>query len=181
MRESWHQTNWPLIDAADKEYQAYIKDQQLKFGKETGMLPALRFVMELQDESDKAIFEMTKHKIYREDRCKRAIKEYEDSEKQLSDNAVTYSHLNYIRNYYGDKINKLRKVPVFNTSYTAQKDAGGNLMYKAEKLAEKQTCDDFDLFRLKQQGPKEVYGMYCEDGTNHLIKCQWGKCVISQD
>lgn len=181
IQQSWWADNWPLIDAADKEFQAYVKDEQLKHGVDTGQLPALRFMMELQIKAHENVYRITKHEAHRDERCIRTLDKYLEPEMQLSEDEIKYAHLQFLRRYYGNKIEDPHAVPVIKSEYRARRDAGGKSLFNVEKMATKQLCDDFETLSLLNKGPKEVYGIFCEDQNNYLIMCKWGQCEIIRE
>lgn len=181
VQQQWWADNWPLVDAADKEFQSAIKDAQLKYGVQTGQLPALRYMMELDVKAKQNIYRLTKHEAYRNDRCIRALDKYLEEDMQLTRDEVKYAHLQFLRAYYGNKIEDPHPVPVINSEYSAHRDAGGKSLFDAEKIAGKQLCDDFETLSLLEKGPKEVYGIFCDDGQNHIIMCKWGRCEVVKE
>lgn len=181
VQQQWWTDNWPLVDAADKEFQYFVKDEQLKHGAQTGQLLALRYMMELDLKARQNIYQLTKHEAYRDDRCIRALDKYLEEEMQLPEDKVKHAHLQFLRAYYGEKIADPHPVPVINSEYSARRDVGGKSLYKVEKIADKQLCDNFEILSLLEKGPKEVYGIFCENGKNHMIMCKWGQCEVVKE
>ncbi len=181
VQRQWQDNNWPLVDAANKEFQVHLKDSQLKHGSEAGQLPFLRYLMELDNQAREDLYRFMRHEAYRDDRCVRALDKFLLSQWQLSADKRQYAYLQFLRKYYGKKIASPHSVPDIETEYLAQRDVGGESLYQAENMAEKSLCDDFEILNLLQQGPREVYGIFCNDEENHLIKCEWGNCRIFQE
>ena len=189
VQRQWWADYWPLIDAADKEYRSHVKAEQLKLGEKTGLLSALRYRMELSLKADNMIYRISKHQAYRDRRCVRALDEYSREDMALSADPLKYAHLKFLRgfynqeqdNMYGSKIESPHPVPFIDSKYKAQRNAGGKSQYLVEKIVTRQLCSNFEILSLMQNGPLEVYGVYCDDQTNRLVTCDWGQCEIFKE
>jgi hypothetical protein len=170
-----------LSRLSEKELNNNIQLRQGQNGKIAGQLDAIRFVLDAQRDGSVDLVDRIVRTNYREKACERYLNPYRTGEKDMEKNGVLFPVLEIIKaDHIEETTTQPRLVPKIDSNLKGQRKKGRSLLL-VEKIARKRICLEHSVINILSDWPLEYYGVYCKNGNQVVVRCDWGNCKQGED
>ncbi|MBL4865976.1 MAG: hypothetical protein JKY67_06335 [Pseudomonadales bacterium] len=181
VQHKWWEKNWPYIAVSEKELNDNIQLRQGQKGKIAGQLDAIRFVLEAQQDGNVDLVGRIVRTNYREKACERYLDPYRSGQKDMDKNEVLFPVLEKIKaDHMEEATTQPHLVPKIDSNLKGQRNKGRSLVL-VEKIARQRICLENSVINIYSKWPLEYYGVYCNDGNQVVVRCDWGNCKQGED
>jgi hypothetical protein len=175
-QKNWWYRNWPMVAAADAEFEVHSREYQSRLGEITGQLYALRFDLEARTQANETIETNVRRSTRRDRTCLYYLDLYDVGQLDLSNNEQHHPVLNQMQAEDLRAANsRPRRAPHIHYGFIPQKNAGRSLAL-VEKFVRNEFCVGAQIINIFEQWPRELYGVFCPDVDPIALECEWGRC-----
>lgn len=174
-RQNWWQRNGAFVQGADFGL-AYDLVQVTDERVETGARVAMALTWNIVEAAEADVRERLAGRQAAEV-CRDVLEQYSRGDYDLRSNSRLYNELVSLQGRQQRQGDDLRlKQAAVNA---ASGKVYGRSFYVVEKMAVRNGCAGARVQLLKNAWPNEVYDATCPDGSQLLVRCEWGNCRLT--
>lgn len=181
VQHKWWEKNWPYVAVSEKELNVNIQLRQGQNGRIAGQLDAIRFVLEAQRDGNEDLVSRIVRTNYREKSCERYLTPYRNGDKDMDKNTALFPILENIKvDHIEEATTQPHPVPKIDSGLIGRRNEGRSLIL-VEKITRKRICLQNTVINLLSDWPLELYGIYCDNGKQVVVRCDWGNCKEGEE
>lgn len=176
LRQQWQKNYWPALNAADYQYNLKQAARTYLYNGEKVSLPAVKLMTQQKSAALDSMYRAKRLPEKQREYCETRLSSYERHEDGLGNPAYKNRllYLNELAHGHGAPALTPRALP--SLAGTLGPSTSGASLYSVEQLSHSTGCQKPEIFTVHNQGPAELFAVYCTPPQDMFISCEWGSC-----